>query len=404
MAGTPTAVLNVRETGDVSALDEVVAMDSKLHMLENDKNRLMIFANSLNSEDVENNLFYWQKDEIVPKSGTTGASAASAASGATANLNLSGDSTANYRTKNDIIKFPATGHIYRINNIPTDATGAATVNATCLSAVTSTIASGAQFVHIGNAFAENSLVIESGSLNSTTTVETQESNYTQTFRKAVGMSRREQVMKKYSGDARNRQRLKKLLEHCEEINNALWHGVSGTETNGQTRMGGLISYVPAANAEAIPTLTEDELDDFIRANTRYGAGSDKVLFVSRFVAQTISQLARDSQRITSPGSESKWGVQVTEYLAGVGTGVKIVVDHALEGIPGSTAAPSGWDGYAVFVDPTDVGIKKLGGCFMQLETDIQENDRDGVVDAYKSDIGLCAGHPSHHGLITGVTG
>jgi len=404
MAGTPTSILDARETGDVSAIDEVVSVADKLSMLENDKNALMVFANSLPSEDVTNNLFYWQKDEILPKSGTTGASAASAASGATAALNLAGDSTSVYVTLGDVLKFPATGHIYRVSAAPANATAAATISATCLSGVTSTIASGAQWVRIGNTFEENSRLIESGALISLTTQETQLSNYTLTFRKAVGMSRREQHMKKYSGDARNRQRLKKLLEHCEEINNTLWHGVSGTEANGRTRTGGILSYVPAGNTEAISTLTEDELDDFIRANTRYGSGKDKVLFASRFVSQTISQLARDSQRITTPGSENKWGVQVTEYLAGVGVGVKIVTDHALEGIPGSTAAPSGWDGYAVLVDPADMGLKKFAGCFMELEVDIQENDRDGVMDAYKSDIGLAIGHDEHQAAITSVTG
>lgn len=409
MAGTPSVFVDAKESGDVSANDEVLSIAPELKYLSNDKNALAVFTNSLPSQDVDNSIFYWQKSEIIPNNGTTGASAASAASGATADLDLSGDTTASYWTAGDILKFPATGHIYRVNGIPSTATAAGTVNCTCLSAVTSTIASGAHFRRIGNAFQEGSVLIGQASaatgtptVNSLGSVESQSSNYTQTFRTGMGLTRREMKMKKYSGDSRTRARLEGTLKHTEEIENALWHGVSGTEANGRTRTGGVLSFVPAGNKEAITTLTEDELDDFIRHRTRYV--QDAVMWTSRFGGQTVSQLARDAQRIQTPGTENKWGVAVTEYLAGVGEGVKFVQVHALEGIPGSTAAPSTWDGYMALLPASGIELKKFGGCFMEMETDVHPKDYDGAVDGIKSDIGLEMPNDQHMGLITGITG
>jgi hypothetical protein len=196
--------------------------------------------------------------------------------------------------------------------------------------------------------------------------------------------------------------MKALLQHCEEINNTMWHGVSASDSAGRTYSQGLLEYIPSGNEEAITTLTEAEFIDFVRRISRYGNTKKRVLFCSRFVASLIDGWARDSQRINSPGTKTKYGVNVTEYLA-AGVSVDIVTDHALEGVPAATAT-SGWDGYACLVDPANIKKAVFGGDDTKLQIGVQLPDQDGLVDAYLSDVGLQAGHSSHHGTITGVTG
>lgn len=404
MAGTPTNISGARTTSNILSARRVVDMAPKIIMLEDDRKSLMTFVSSLGTRPVTNPQFTWLTDEIVPKTGLTGtATIASTAATGTATLKLDGTTTTKvYLKVDDVIKIVSNGEVMRVTATPTNMS-AVDVLRNVAGASVASCASGVQWVKIGNNREENSTLRDSaGSLISLTTQEASAQNYTQTFRDAFGLSRREDKSNLYGGPDRAHQRMKKLLEHCEQQENAFWHGVSATDASGRTYTQGMLTSIPSGNTEAITTLTEDEFDDFVRRISRYGNTSRRVLFCSRFVGQLISGWARANQRITNVGTSTKYGVQVNEYLTGSGVTVDLITTNALEGVPGATANGT-WDGYACLVDPENIKKAVFGGCDTQLELDLQLPDQDGLVDSYKSDVGLQYGHASHHGLITGVT-
>lgn len=388
----PSGISGVRTTDGILAARRVVDMAPKIVMLEDDRKSLMTFLGALNTRKVKNPKFNWLTDEIVPK-----ADAVDDGTGMTDSDTAMVVDNGQYFTVNDIIKIPRTGETCLVTAVSGDTL---TITRSWGTVAAAAIVDNDPVLRIGNAYSENSTLRDSSNnLYSATTVEVDNYNYVQTFRDAFGLSRREQGSELYGGDDRSHQRMKKLLEHCEKINLAFWHGERQIATN-RTTTGGLLEVIPSANTEAIATLTETELEDFLRANTRYGGskskgGKRKTLFCSRFVNQVISAFARDNQRVTNPGGSIKYGVHATEYHSGTGAVIDIVTDHALEGAV--------YNGYAALVDPSDMALAQFGDEYMKLHTDLQENDRDGVVDEYRSDVGLQSGEARHHGLITGVT-
>lgn len=403
--GTPATVSGARLTSTILSARRITNMAPKIRLLFDDKKALMTMSGEVSTRDTDNPQFFFMLDEIIPDKGTTGASAASvSAASVSAALDLSGVTTAVYLQVDDVIKFPANGMICRVSATPTNMNSVAVLQnvAANLAASAATAAAGATWVKIGNAKIENSRLYDSSNnLNSIAVTETTATNYTQTFRTTFGMSRRELKSNLYGGADRPHQRMKKLLEHCWEIENAMWHGVSAAESS-RTYTQGLLTYIPSGNQEAIPTLTEEEFDDFVRRITRYGNAKKRTLFCSRYVGQLLSQWAAGNQRITSLGSSIKYGVHVNTLMTGVGCEIDVVATHSLEGLPGSTAVGT-WDGYAALVDMEDVQKVRFMGDEAKLATDVQFKDQDGVADAFLSDVGLDPGNYNKHGLITGIT-
>lgn len=416
MPGTPGTITGVRQTTNILAARRVVDMAPKIILLEDDRKSLMTFVSSLGRRAVTNPQFHWLTDENIPKYGKVGSGAlasATATAAYTAVFDLSGNSSsatsAVILKVDDTIKFPHSGEIARVTATPTTMSAVdvlRNVNGVAAAASTSA-ASATLWVKTGNAREEFSRVLTSaGAPIGLTTKEVTATNYTQTFRNTFGASRREVKSKLYGQEERAYQRMKKLMEHCEEINMTMWHGVSAAggavaDDSSRTYTGGMFSYIPSGNTETIPTLTEDEFEDFLRAATRYGNSKRKVLFASRYIQQLISAWARSNQRVTKPGGEIKYGVHMTEYHSGTGSVIDVITDHALEGVPGSSTV-TGYDKKAALLDPENIKLAVFGGDFLKLEVDLQLKDSDGLVDSYISDVGLQAGNGAHHSAIDGV--
>lgn len=431
MAGTPVSVTGARRTDTILQARRVVDMADKIVMLEDDKKALMTFVSSLGTRPVYNPEFHWLRDEIIPKTGRLGAAhAGGTANGTNAVFNLAGLGTGIYLKKDDLVKFPLTGMIGRVIDTPTDMTLVTLqVGVGDLIGVTAAIALNGTWTKVGNAREENSTLrdgLGSFSASALSTLEVDEFNYTQTFRDAVALSRRENDTKLYGGPDRPFQRMKKLLEHCESINNAMWHGKkapllaggpAGVGAGGRTYMGGMIQAIENFNAGANvlgvlgAPLSPAVLDDFSRGITRYGNSEKRVLFCSRYAKNSLSKATRNDWRVNDPKGSIKWGVEVISYQTGYGATLDVVTDHALEDVPGqklgvSIGAPApydqSFDGYAVLIDPEHVKKAIFGGTDTQLQVEVQLPDQDGLVDAYISDVGLQYGHPGHHGLIKGI--
>lgn len=404
MPNTPGAVVGARMTNDTLAADQVKSVAAGVRKLQSKKKTLMTLIDAIGPDrSTDNARFSWFQREKLPKSGTVGVSAASAAASASASLNLSGQGSAVYLKTDDVIKFPATGTVCRVTAMPAHMS-AVNVLQNITGGATGVLAAGALWVKIGNARAGLSRLYDSsGNLNAVSTNAEEEYNYTQTFRTPIGMSRREQKTRKYTGNAEVEEKFWAMLDHCEEINSSYWHGTRLDEGDERTHTGGILSFVPSANIDVIPTLTEDEVEDFFLRITRFGDADTRVLFCSRYVKSLISAWGRASQRIQETGTKVKWGVEITTYLAGCGTTIQIVTELALEGLPGSTTRGT-WDGYAACLDMEDMSTVKFASDYMVYATDVQFKDADGKVNAILSDCGIDPGYPAKQGLITGITG
>jgi hypothetical protein len=404
MPNTPGSIVGSRMTDETLAADQVKSVAPGVRKLQSKKKTLMTLIDAIGPDrSTDNARFSWFQREKVPKSGTVGVSAASAAASASAIMNLSGQGSAVYLKVDDVIKYPATGEEARVTATPAHAS-AVHVLRNITGGATASIAAGSLWVKIGNARAGLSRLYDSsGNLQSVSTNATEEYNYTQTFRTPIGMSRREMKTKKYTGKAEVEEKFWAMLDHCEEINSAYWHSTRLDEGDERTHTGGLLSFIPSANTDVIPTLTEDEVEDFFLRITRFGDADTRVLFCSRYVKSLISAWGRASQRITETGTKVKWGVEITTYLAGCGTTIQLVTELALEGLPGSTTRGV-WDGYAACLDMEDMATVKFASDYMIYAEGVQFNDVDGKVNALLSDCGIDPGYPDKHGLITGITG
>ena len=405
MAGTPTSVLGARHVTDINSVDRVRNVSPVVLMLQDDRKNLMTYLQGLGTESTSNYEFETILDEITPNRGTVGAILAESAADTNGTVDLSGTSTNIYLRMDEQIYIPSTGEIMRVRDNVTDMTAVPVVRN--LNGVTSTAtdaAAGSLWINIGDARAGLSRLFDSSNnLQAVSVVNEFESNYTQTFREPFGLSRRESKSKNHSGNDEKTQKTKSLMVHCEKIEHAFWFGQKLDKGNERTSTAGALKYLAdSGNTEVIPTLTQEEFDDFVLRITRYGNRRKRVLFCSRFVATKISQWAYANQRVQSVGSTVKYGVHVDTIKTAGGCEVDIATADALEGLPGS-ATLGIHDGYAALLDMT--GKKKVvfGGDDLKYAEGVEFKDMDGKVNAYLSDVGYKPGDHRKDGLITGIT-
>ena len=407
MAGTPTAVVGARRVDNINSVDRVRSVSPVVLMLQDDRKNLMTYLSGLGTESTDNYEFEWIQDEIIPNRGTTtGGSIASAASGtATGTVNLSGTSTQIYLKIDDQILIPATGEIMRVRADVTDMTAVPVIR-NVPGGATAAAPTGSLWINIGDNRAALTRLYSSAASSSLQALSVKNafsSNFTQTFEEPFGLTRREGKSKLHSGKDESTQKTKSLMQHCEKIEHAFWYGKKLEEANERTSTGGVLSFMLSGNTETIPTLTQEEFDDFVLRITRYGDKKRRVLFCSRYIATKISQWAYANQRIQSTGSSVKYGVHVNSIKTASGCDVDIVTADALEGLPGSTTLGT-HDGTAVLLDMT--GKKKVvfGGDDLKYAEGLQYNDQIGdKVNAYLSDVGYKPGDNRKDGLIQGVT-
>lgn len=408
MAGTPTAVAGARRVMDITSADRVRNVSPVVLMLQDERKNLMTYLQGLGTESTDNYEFEWIVDEIIPNRGTVGVSAASAASGVSGVLDLSGTSNSVYVRIDEQLHFPVNGEIARVSATPSYAS-AVDVLRNVPGGATGTLPAGTLWINIGDARGALTRLYSTAagsSLQALSVNNAFKTNYTQTFEEPFGVARRQSKSKNYSGKDENTLKTKALMQHCEKIEGAFWYGKKLEETNDRTSTGGVLYWqnlVASGNIETIPTLTQEEFDDFVLRITRYGNRKKRVLFCSRFIATKISQWAYANQRVQSTGSSVKYGVHIDSIKTAGGCDVDIVTADALEGMPGSTTLGT-HDGTAMLLEMT--GKKKVvfGGDDLKLAEGLEYNDQIGdSTSAYLSDVGYKPGDPRKDGQISGVT-
>lgn len=400
-ARNPSTIQGSRLVTSINSADIVRDVSPVVLMLQDDRKNLMTYLQGLKQETTSNSKFEWFVDEIVPNRGTVAGSAASAAASAAATMNLGTTADSIKLNIDDIIRFPATGEVARVTAVPA-AMSAVVVARNLTGAATGAIATGTLWIKIGDARAGNSRLYDGNTLQSLSTKNADDYNYTQTFREPVGHSRRELGYKLYTGDAGNSEKVKALMVHCEKIEHAIVLGRRLDEGSERTHTGGLDQFTQAnGETSAATSLTQSVFDEFNRVVTRWGARDKRVLFCSRRVASLISSWAYNDSRVNDLGGAIKYGVNVQTIRTGQGTDVEIITSDVLEGLSGSTVTGV-YDGHAYLLDMAGKGLKTFNGDYMKLAENVQLPDMDGKADAYLSDVGYIPGDSRKDGVLTGI--
>lgn len=246
---------------------------------------------------------------------------------------------------------------------------------------------------IGNVNEENS-----GARNVNTTRSAKLTNYTQIFKTSIAVSGTEDASNLYGGKDLPYLRAKKGTEHALDIERALWLGekkydVTGTQSHPRRATGGILEFVLSGNSfvqNQGGALTAPDFNTFLREGFTYG-NETKYLFAGGLVIQAINEFARG--QIQTKVAQDNYGVKVSEYMTAFGT-IKIVHNPLFVGDVA---------GYAFLLDMDCFGYRYMNGRDTRLETNVQANDVDGIVDQYVTEAGLERKQAPRCALLKGVT-
>lgn len=302
----------------------------------------------------------------------------------------------------DLVDVVATGEILRVN--ATDTT-AETISVTRSWGATAAgaLADNGVLLVVGNVNAENARAREASDVITTT-----KTNYIQTTRHPFAGSHAMERSELYGGNQRSYKRKKFFLEHLLDIESSILfsEGNAGSEYNGtgiEYSTKGLLELLTENVTAAGGTLSKATWLTWLKSLFKYGS-DEKFVFASPTVANAVTGFAGNDT--SAPKSSiyvqnlaTTFGVNIFTYVTKFGT-VHIVMHGLLSDIYSSV-----YDGYAIAIDPQHLQMVHVrGGDKFQMYTDIQENDRAGWKDEYRTDFGIQYDIISTGGVLTGVTG
>lgn len=284
----------------------------------------------------------------------------------------------------DIVQNQTTGEQFRVTSVSSNTL---TVTMSEGGTADSGGTSGDVIVRLGTSFAENTT-----SPDPLLQLLTDDYNYTQIFKTTFGIGRTAQQTKmRISEGELSRQRMLKGKEHKLDMERQFLFGKRGTTGTDSPRRTtrGAIAFLTANTASAT-TLTENVFADWLANVFRYGSG-EKVLLCSSIFITAMEYWGKGRLR----GEEAKsaeLGMRIKRYCSAHGD--FLVMKHKLFEV-----AP--YTGYALALDPAAIKLATMQTTILQ--TNIQENDRDGIKEQYLTEAGLDMYNASKHGIFTGVT-
>lgn len=200
------------------------------------------------------------------------------------------------------------------------------------------------------------------------------------------------------------QHQEKNREHLIDLETKAMFGAKSSTTGPGGKplrtSGGVLSFYNSNRQDAGGTLTEAELEEWVRNLCRYG--SKKTVFVSGLVLSVINKFAVSKLQVIQADQDTTYGLNITKYMSAHGE-LSLVKHNMLEGAV--------WGGYAIAIDFAQAAPKwrPLGGGpggsrDTKLLTNRQENDRDGQKDEILTEGGYEFPQPKKGGVLTGVSG
>lgn len=386
----PTIIEGASRTSNILSNQQVVDMADKIYLLEPNAAPLYVLVSKLNKRVAINTTFNWIEDELNPSWTTAAASALSSALCLTASDDIF--------TKYDLVKVPSTGEVVLVTS---KATCYITVSRSVGATNCATVASAADLVIIGSAFAEGSSAADLGTMTTKTAVKT---NYLQIFRKSVEISKTLANSELYGGDDRSYQRKKKGIELMRDLERAFLFGEASNDSSTPRRTtGGAIEFISTNETAAGGTLTETEFEAFLRVVFRYGSNT-RYLFSAPIVLSVISMWAQGKLQMFP--KDKTYGIAISQYVSPHGT-LNLVKETMLEntgGPSGGVLSTSNYGGYALALELEELSYRYLQNRDVQFETEIQDPGDDFYKDQYICEVGMEFHQERKHAELTGVTG
>lgn len=395
----PSHIVGVRGTGNINQARRIVDMDEKIFNLEPRKTPLVTLLTTMGKTATDgssykgvgiakkvtiNPKFDWLEDQY---------------GGRWSQINLSGGynsgatdlvvDNSDIFTIGDIVKIPRTGETVLVTANVT-ATETLTVTRSVGGTAAASINDNDYFFIIGNANEENA-----ASRNANSTITTDSYNYTQIFRTSINVSQTLAKSDLYGGADLPYLRTKHAVEHCLDIERAFWFGErsEATGTNGQPirTTGGILEYISTNSTnQSSSTLTEAELNTFLRSGFAYGSG-EKFLFADGIVLGAISAMAVGQLRIQP--KEDTYGVAISTYVSPFGQ-INIVQHPEFV---------NSYAGYAFLIDAETLKYRYLRDRDTKLRMNVQANDVDGEKDEFLTECGLERTQEARNAILYGVT-
>lgn len=226
-------------------------------------------------------------------------------------------------------------------------------------------------------------------------------NYLQIIRDPFGYTKSADKTEVFGGKDRDLQRMKALIEHKVNIESSILLGrksVDSSSTNQPRRTTeGILETIVTNVKDVGGTLTEAELEDWVRRLFRFGSDSRALLASSKLIT-IMNGFSRS--RLQTVVNEKQYGVSVVRYQ---NSGrILFLAEHKLLENESLTDL-AGLAGTGIALDLMDIEMRFLNGRFTILNTNIQANDEDAVIDEYLSEVGLSAKQEIKHGELTGAT-
>lgn len=326
---------------------------------------------------VTNPKFYHFEDQFIAWNTTVGTTYSAAA----ATIAVT---TGDIFKAGDIVQNQTTGEQFRVTSVSSNTL---TVTMSEGGTADSGGTAGDVLVRLGTSFAENTT-----SPDPLLQLLSDDYNFTQIFKTTFGIGRTAQQTKmRISEGELSRQRMLKGKEHKLDMERQFLFGKRGTTGTDSPRRTtrGAIAFLTANTASAT-TLTENVFSDWLANVFRYGSG-EKVLLSSSIFITAMEYWGKGRLRGEEAMTE-KLGMRIKRYCSAHGD--FLVMKHKLFEV-----AP--YTGYALALDPAAIKMATMQTTILQ--TNIQENDRDGIKEQYLTEAGLDMYNASKHGIFTGVT-
>jgi hypothetical protein len=300
-------------TQDVLADEKVVDMRNEFAELDPDDSQFVTLLTKLGTRQAVREKIEWLEDQLRPRLITLSASATSAAS----SINVTaGQGT--YLAVDDQLRNLTTGEMMRVSGITTDAIG---VDRAIGGVAAASSASTAQLLLVGSAYKQ-------GASYGTSRVVARVLgyNYTQIQRDPFSFSGTETAIEEYGGRNPMKEQVKKLIEHKQSIEQALfWGARSFDSTNKRGTCGGAYEFISSNTNKSVGTLDKSTFDTNVMTALQHGNLNAKALFVAPIVNKAMSGFLRDNWVRATP-DETRWGVKVDAWISGAyGTSIPVFV-------------------------------------------------------------------------------
>ena len=381
-------IAGVRTTSNIQQARRVVDMAKNIALLDPNDSPFVTFL-KLAKQDVrvaKAPKIEWLEDDLI--GAATQVDNNSGISITTSSTSIAVDDGSIF-SAGDLISIPAKSLVYRVTEVNTNTLTAIQFGT---SVASGTIADNSVVLKLGNAMEENS-----SAPAARTTQEVACYNYTQIFRTPVSFSGTELATELYGGKDRAYQRRKKALEHKRDIARAMYFGVRKEDTTGSTprrTMGGLLSFLTESTAfdSSTQPLTYANFNKYVAQPVFSHGSKDKLLIAGPNLMNAINVWS-EAKLVTEVDPAATYGIRVKNLITGYGD-LKVIYDPLL--------ADGYHAGYGMVIDTDNIRYAYLQGRDTKLNTNIQANDVDGVIDEYITECSLEVKLPKTHLLITGA--